>query len=173
MRFIEIVASTRVRLMQASRSRMAALPAALLVLAAASPALSGQDLPVPGQAATAGQGDSLVLASCDSGISQWSGDPPVIVTRHRCLVERTFLGATQTSITLQVLGGQIGEVSMGASAGAVLPPSADVVLRVRASEFGSYYVLVGGQFGALPVSGVGSQRKVGGVSLDEFERGVR
>jgi len=113
--------------------------------------------------------DAVVLAHCDAGVSAWEGSPPIIVTRHQCAVERLFRGAAASSVTVAVLGGQVGGVGMQASAGATMT-AADSVLLLRHSAFDDYFVIAGGTAGQLPVTTVAGERRVRGMSLDAFAR---
>ena len=117
--------------------------------------------------------DTVVLTRCDTGASAWTGDPPIIVTRHQCRVARVFRGQPAEAVTVQVLGGRVGDVSMAASAGGALTADADMVLLLQRSEFGPYYVITGGASGALVVSGGPAHPAVAGMTLDEFARLVR
>jgi hypothetical protein len=147
----------------------------ILVMLAALPPVSAagpiqrQTVGVSRLARTA---DAIVLTSCDSDGAAWSGDPPIIVTRYRCRVERAFKGQAADPVMVQVLGGRMGKVSMDASAGAKLTPGTSMVLMLRRSQFGPYYVVAGGTSGALPVTGPLGKRRVRGMALDDFARWV-
>ena len=117
--------------------------------------------------------DAVVLGRCEVGTSAWEGTPSIIITRHQCSVERTFKGAPENQITVAVLGGRVGDVSMGASAGARITPATDSVMLLQRSAFGPYYVVTGGTAGLLPVVTVGSERTVRGMSLDAFAHAVQ
>ncbi|MBI1815218.1 MAG: hypothetical protein HYR72_09595 [Deltaproteobacteria bacterium] len=116
--------------------------------------------------------DAVALSRCDRGVSSWSGDPPIIVTRQQCRVVRAFKGQPAEQISVQTLGGQVGDVSMSASAGAAIAPDTDAVLLLRRSEFGAYYVVNGGAAGALSVAGGYTAPTVDGRSFDDFARWV-
>jgi hypothetical protein len=116
--------------------------------------------------------DAVALSRCDRGTSSWSGDPPIIVTRQQCRIARAFKGQPAEQISVQTLGGQVGDVSMSASVGAAIAPDTDAVLLLRRSEFGAYYVVNGGAAGALPVAGGYATPTIDGRSFDDFARWV-
>jgi hypothetical protein len=117
--------------------------------------------------------EAVVLARCDPSASEWDGDPPIIVTRHHCRIEQAFKGDPGTTVTVQTLGGRVGDVTMTASAGATLAGDAAFVLLLQRSAFGDYFVVAGGADGALRVSGAYAQRAVAGMPLETFGRWVR
>jgi hypothetical protein len=139
----------------------------VLLLTTASSSWATQ---TPAVGALARTADAVVLTSCDDGVSQWTGDPAIIVTRHQCRVEQAFKGRPGDSVTVQVLGGRVGDVTMDASAGSSVPAGVDAVLLLRRSHFGNYYVIAGGAAGVLPVTGARERRTVSGMSLDAFSR---
>lgn len=114
--------------------------------------------------------DAVVLTRCDPGTSAWTGDPPIIVTEHRCHVSRVFKGDPADSISIHVLGGQVGDVGMAASAGGGVSTDADMVLLLQRSQFGPYYVIAGGARGVMRVSGSPERPTVAGLTLDDFAR---
>jgi hypothetical protein len=139
-----------------------------LVLALAAPGWAGQSASTDSVLGLAQTADAIVLTSCDDGASRWTGDPPIIVTRHQCRVERAFKGQPGDTISVQVLGGRVGDVTMNASTGLSVGPGVDAVLLLRRSEFGPYYVIAGGSAGVLPVTGARERRSVQGMSLEAF-----
>jgi len=144
---------------------------ALVVVSGASRVYAGQQH-VADLSALVRSADAVVLSRCDTPTSSWTGDPPIIVTRHACRIEQTFKGDAGAAVTVQTLGGRVGDVTMSASAGATLTAGTDFVLLLQRSTFGDYYVVAGGADGALPVSGAYAQRVVSGMSLDNFARWV-
>ncbi len=117
--------------------------------------------------------DTVVLTRCDPGTSTWTGDPPIIVTEHRCHVSRVFKGQPADSISIHVLGGQVGDVGMAASAGGDVSAAAEMVLLLQHSRFGAYYVITGGASGAIRVSGSPENPTAAGMPLDDFARLVK
>ncbi len=145
----------------------------LLGTALAAPALAGQLRADAVRLAELAQAaDAVVLTRCAAGTSAWTGDPPIIVTRHQCRVTRVFRGQPAETVSVQVLGGRLGDQSMAASAGGAVTVDADMVLLLRRSEFGPYYIITGGASGALVVSGGPAHPAVAGMPLDEFARRV-
>ncbi|MBI4516078.1 MAG: hypothetical protein HY699_09725 [Deltaproteobacteria bacterium] len=115
--------------------------------------------------------DTVVLAHCDSGESKWADAPPIIVTRRQCQVERAFKGSTGATLTLQTLGGRVGDVVMGSSAlTASVPANVAVVLLLRRSQFGSHYVLAGGAGAAVALAYSAGQYTIHGMALEDFAR---
>jgi hypothetical protein len=144
--------------------------AALLALlpAVTRRAVAGQARRAAAPVAVARSAEMIVLGNCEVGTSLWTGDPPIIVTQHQCHVERTFKGGPAETVTVQVLGGRVGDVTMDSSASVRLTPGADVVLLLRHSQFGPYAVVAGGARGVLPVVRTAQQRSVHGMSLADF-----
>ncbi len=114
--------------------------------------------------------DTVVLTRCDAGTSTWSGSPPIIITEHRCHVSQVFKGESADAISVHVLGGQVGDVGMAASAGGGVSADIDMVLLLQRSQFGAYYVIAGGASGAMRVSGGPQHPTVAGMTLDDFAR---
>lgn len=153
-------------------SRRALLGVALLMLAPAAPAAENgraADISTPALVRSA---DAIVLAACEGGTSSWIDEPHIIVTRYDCRVEQSFKGQTDATLTVQVLGGTVGDVTMDSSASVSVAPDADLVLLLRRSQFGSHYVINGGASGVLPVSS-DPQRKIHGMPLADFAHWVR
>lgn len=150
---------------------MVALAVGVAFTASTRPAAGGQQSTAASTAALARSADTIVLGSCDAGVSSWSDDSRVIVTRHLCHVEQAFKGQPSDTLTVQVLGGRVGDIEMGSSASISLSPGADVVLLLRRSQFGSYHVVAGGADGVLSVSAA-PQRTVRGMSLSDFAHWV-
>ncbi|HUI27681.1 MAG TPA: hypothetical protein VL403_16480 [Candidatus Kryptonia bacterium] len=145
--------------------------AAALLITSPRRGESGQLAHATTAAALARSADTIVLCACDAGVSSWNDTPRIIVTRHQCRVEQAFKGQPADMITVQVLGGRVGDVAMGSSATVSLAPGGDVVLMLRHSQFGPYHVVAGGADGVLPVSPA-PQRTVRGMSLPDFARWV-
>ena len=154
------------------RSRFLTMFAGAVVLVAAAGRSEGGELAPPASAAAlVRDADAVVLCACDAGVSSWNDSPHIIVTRHSCRVEQAFKGQPADTVTVQVLGGRVGDVTMGSSASVSLASGADVVLMLRRSQFGAYQVIAGGSDGVLPVSKT-PQRTVRGMSLPDFARWV-
>lgn len=98
------------------------------------------------------QADAVVLGACESVVSTWDAQHRFIVTRATFRVRRELKGSAPKRVTIHTLGGKVGDVSMVASHAVSLQPREAAVLFLRRSEYGSYYVIWGGEQGKLPVN---------------------
>lgn len=100
------------------------------------------------------QADVIVLGECAAERSDWEETGGVITTTIEFRPHRFYKGDLARRLTIKTLGGRVGDESMAASHGAALAAGEQVLLFLERSEFGSYYVVVGGDSGKLVIDGV-------------------
>jgi len=122
------------------------------------------------------EADVVMLGECVHEEAQWSADGRVIVTRATLRAKRLMKGTAGDEVVVQVLGGTVGDVSMGASHGATIAPGEEAVFFLRRSSRGSYHVVHGGNAGklALEPQKRGRVRTASGatLSLEEIAAAV-
>jgi hypothetical protein len=101
----------------------------------------------------AAQSDIIAVGECADESSGWE-DQGLITTTVRFRLHRVFKGSVSRALTVKVLGGRVGDESMSASHGATLAAGEQVVLFLKHSEFGDYYVVAGGEQGKVVVDEV-------------------
>jgi hypothetical protein len=114
------------------------------------------------------EADAIVLGTCESAVSTWDERHRFIATRATVRTSRQFKGTIGDTVTVQTLGGQVGDVGMVASHGASLAAGEPAVLFLRRSQYGPYFVIWGGEDGKLPVraSPSGAVTIGAGASMD-------
>lgn len=132
---------------------------ALLLLLVAVPFIVRPQLTVAGDlpepwAALARQADVIALGECASETSSWNDEGNLITTAVQVRLNRVFKGAVTRAVTVKTLGGRVGDESMAASHGASLAAGEQVLLFLKRSEFGDYYVVAGGEPGKVVVGEV-------------------
>lgn len=95
--------------------------------------------------------DVVVLAKCAGEQSSWDARRRYIVTRATLRPESVLKGTTRGDIIVQVLGGSVDGVSMGASHGATVARGEEAVFFLRRSARGAYHVIHGGSAGKLAI----------------------
>lgn len=131
----------------------------VLPLLAAAPFITRPHLTVAAElpqqwAALARQADVIALGECAAEASRWSDDGGIITTSVQFRLQRVFKGALTRAVTVKTLGGRVGDESMTASHGASLAAGELVLLFLKRSEFGDYYVVAGGELGKVVVGEV-------------------
>ena len=118
------------------------------------------------------EADAIVLGTCESAVSTWDEHHHFIVTRSTVRTRRQFKGMTDETVTVQTLGGTIGDEGMVASHGASLRQGEPAVLFLKRSQYGPYFVIWGGEDGKLQVEESPSGAAVIGagtpMDLDSF-----
>jgi hypothetical protein len=97
------------------------------------------------------QADVIVTAECVNERSGWDDMSGLIVTTLEVRPRRFYKGELARTLTVKTLGGRVGDDSMAASHGATLAGGEQVLLFLKQSEFGSYFVVVGGEAGKVDV----------------------
>jgi hypothetical protein len=123
------------------------IAAALLIAGAAGAA----GLPMNRLATLAREADAILLGTCETSTATWDEQHRFIVTRSTVRSRRHFKGPAAETITVQTLGGTVGDVGMTASHAAALTRGERSILFLRRSQYGPYYVIWGGDDGKLPV----------------------
>jgi len=147
--------------------RSACFIALLLPLATAA----GGEAPVSSLRQLARRADLIAFGHCQSAQSGWDEQHRFIVTTIRFQPRRTFKGTAGDSVTVKVLGGQVGDQAMTASQSTAMRTGEEAVLFLQRSRFGDYFVIAGGADGKLPVvRSTRSGRPLirGALSLDDF-----
>jgi hypothetical protein len=147
--------------------RLACFIALLLPLATAA----GSQAPASSLHQLARRADLIAFGSCQSAHSGWDEQHRFIVTTIRFQPRRTFKGTAGDSVTVKVLGGQVGDQAMAASNSTAMRTGEEAVLFLQRSRFGGYFVITGGTDGKLPVvRNARSGRPLirGALSLDDF-----
>jgi hypothetical protein len=147
-----------------------------MALCCAASAAGASDIPWGQWAGLAAQSDAVVHGICSSASSEWDESGRFIVTTVQLRTRRSFKGDASGPLTLKVLGGTVDGLRMQASHGATLTEGEEAVLFLQQSQFGSYYVVAGGEAGKLPVlsGSTSAQASVyGTLSLDDFGRGLQ
>lgn len=121
----------------------------------------------------AAQADIVALATCESAESRWDPDHRFIVTRSTVRLDRSFKGdPAHGTITVDTLGGRVGDVGMGASHAATLSAGETSVLFLRRARGGAAFIVWGGDRGKLPVHRRSDGRlavgRPDGTDLDAF-----
>jgi len=127
--------------------RFAWFIALLLPLATAA----GGEAPVSSLRQLARRADLIAFGHCQSAESSWDEHHRFIVTTIRFQPRRTFKGVAGDSLTVKVLGGQVGDQAMAASHSTAMRTGEEAVLFLQRSRFGDYFVITGGADGKLPV----------------------
>ena len=127
--------------------RSACFIALLLPLATAA----GGEAPVSSLRQLARRADLIAFGHCQSAQSGWDEQHRFIVTTIRFQPRRTFKGTAGDSVTVKVLGGQVGDQAMTASQSTAMRTGEEAVLFLQRSRFGDYFVIAGGADGKLPV----------------------
>jgi len=81
----------------------------------------------------------------------------IIVTTLEFRPNRFFKGDLARTLTIKTLGGRVGDESLQASHGASLAAGEQALLFLKRSEFGPYFVVVGGESGKLAIDGLSQQ----------------
>jgi hypothetical protein len=147
--------------------RLACLIALLLPVAIAA----GGEAPASSLRQLARHAELIAFGRCQSAESSWDEQHRFIVTTIRFQPRRTFKGVAGDSLTVKVLGGQVGDQGMAASHSATMGTGEEAVLFLQRSRFGDYFVVAGGADGKLPVArSTRSGRPLirGALSLDAF-----
>jgi hypothetical protein len=133
-----------------NRSLVASVISSLLacVLPAAA-----QDQMAESWAGLAREADLIALGECASEHAAWSDDN-FIATTVQFRLHRIFKGDVTPVVTVKTLGGTLGDETVTASHGATLAAGEPVLLFLKRSQFGSYYVIVGGEEGKVTVNEV-------------------
>jgi hypothetical protein len=96
------------------------------------------------------EADLIALGECVSEHAEWNADS-FIATTIELRIQRVFKGEVTPAVTVKTLGGTLDGETVTASHGATLAAGERVVLFLERSEFGSYYVIVGGEQGKVVV----------------------
>lgn len=96
--------------------------------------------------------DVVVLGECVAETAAW--DDGIIATTVQFRPHRFYKGNLAPILTVKTLGGRVGDDAMAASHGAALAAGEQVLLFLQRSEFGPYYVVLGGDAGKLTVKGL-------------------
>jgi hypothetical protein len=129
---------------------------ALLLAARIVPADSEDVLPA-GWAGLARTADVIVAGECAAERSSWDQGSGVIVTTIEFRPQRFYKGEPARVLTIKTLGGRVGDESMAASHGASLAGGEQVLLFLKRSEFGDYFVVAGGEAGKLRLDALPEQ----------------
>jgi hypothetical protein len=130
--------------------RTPVLAAALLCAAALDP-LRSDAAEANRLAALARASDAVVQAICVRTESAWDPTGRIIITRAELRTDRVFVGqAAAQPLTVQTLGGQVGDIRMGASHGATVTTGESAVFFLQRRDDHTY-VVAGGSDGKLPV----------------------
>jgi hypothetical protein len=120
---------------------------AIVSLASLSPA--GAQLPEP-LAALAREADLVVLGECASEHAEWNADS-FIATTIELRIHRVFKGEVTPLVAVKTLGGTLDGETVSASHGATLAAGERVVLFLKRSAYGPYYVIAGGEQGRVVI----------------------
>jgi hypothetical protein len=96
--------------------------------------------------------DVIVLGECAAERSEWDESASLITTTVEIRPLRFYKGEPSDRLTVKTLGGRVGGESMSASHGATLHAGEQVLLFLRRSELGDYYVVAGGEAGKVKVA---------------------
>ena len=135
-------------------------------------AVAAED-PGTGLTRLARQAEVIAFGHCQSAESSWDEQHRFIITTIHFQPRQTFKGAAADSLTVKVLGGQLGTEGMTASHSAALTAGETAVLFLQHSRFGDYFIITGGADGKLAVGtepGSGRPLIRGALSLDDFGR---
>ncbi len=117
------------------------------------------------------EADTVALGTCESAQTSWDEEHRFIVTTVQFRPSQTFKGAAAKTLTVKLLGGEVGNEGMNASHSATLAAGEETLLFLRRSQFGPYYVVWGGADGKLAVhaDAASGTRLIGGtLPLDAF-----
>jgi hypothetical protein len=134
--------------------RVASVPgkaalAALSLLSFTSSALADNEGLAPHWLRLASAADVIVLGECAA--ERGGRNDGLITTTIEFRAHRFYKGELEPTLTIKVLGGSLGDESMSASHGASLAAGEQVLLFLKRSEFGPYYVVAGGEAGKVRV----------------------
>jgi len=101
----------------------------------------------------ASSADVIVLGECAAERDGWDESGGLITTTIQFRTHRFYKGEIAPTLTIKTLGGSVGDESMSASHGASLAAGEQVLLFLKRSEFGPYYVVAGGEAGKVRVEG--------------------
>ena len=124
----------------------------LALLCRTTVATAEDSLPAP-LVALAQSADVIVSGECASERSAWDDGASVITTTIEFRPHRFYKGDLARSLTIKTLGGRVGDDSMEASHGASLAAGQQVLLFLKRSEFGAYFVVAGGESGKIEIDG--------------------
>lgn len=93
--------------------------------------------------------DVIVAGECVAEHSDWDDTAGLIVTTIEFRPRRFYKGELARTLTVKTLGGRVGDESMTASHGASLAGGEQVLLFLKRSEFGSHFVIAGGEAGKV------------------------
>lgn len=147
--------------------RLACLIALLLSVGTAA----GGEAPRSSFRQLARHAELIAFGRCQTAESSWDDTHRFIITTIRFQPRRTFKGTAVDSLTVKVLGGEVGDQGMAASHSATMGTGEEAVLFLQRSRFGNYFVVTGGTDGKLPVArNTRSERPLirGTLSLDDF-----
>jgi len=102
----------------------------------------------------ASDADVIVAGECAAERSSWDDVAGIIVTTIEFQPRRFYKGELARTLTIKTLGGRVGDQSMAASHGASLASGEQVLLFLKRSEFGPYFVVAGGDEGKVQIEGL-------------------